>query len=293
MQKLISWAALLLASLATFQHFSLSAELADRDASLAALQQAQAEPDGQRADLRTSPAYQQLEQRLRELEAKASRRRMAGPADAAAGPGKEAASTDQAPSEPISKEQIASFRSLRSKVMSPGFDYEAEPELMGQLITLARTPGLVEAQIRDLEAAVAANPEDLAQREQLAETYFAKMMTVSGPEQGVWNSRAEKQWQAILERKPQHWRAHFTLGQGYAYYPDALGKTADAIRHLEAARQDQELRGGKQAGGDRTYTVLARMYLRRGDKDKAREVLETGLRYLPGNDKLEKALKRM
>jgi tetratricopeptide (TPR) repeat protein len=117
----------------------------------------------------------------------------------------------------------------------------------------------------------------------------AKLMTIQGPEQGLWGSRAEEQWREVSLRDPDHWGAAFALGQNYAYYPDVMGKTDEAIAHLERARAIQE-RAQQGQEHVRTYLSLARLYQRKGDLEGARSVLRAGLRYHPGEEELGAAL---
>jgi tetratricopeptide (TPR) repeat protein len=183
----------------------------------------------------------------------------------------------------------AELEALMAELLGPGQDWERSTDALERFYELARGTNLIEERIAELEGAVEANPADLEARMALADTYVAKLLTIQGPEAGLWGARAEEQWHAVSERDPDHWRAHFSLGNNYAYYPDAMGKTDDAIGFLEHAREIQE-RAAQDADQVRTYLVLAQMYRRRGEIEKARDVLRSGLIHHVGNAELEAAL---
>ena len=155
---------------------------------------------------------------------------------------------------------------------------------------LARGTSVVDDLLADLEAQVDRDPGDVALRMQLAGVYVAKLYTVTqGPEQGLWGGKAEDQWRQVTELDPDHWEAHFTLGNNFAYYPDFLDKTGEAIAHLERAREIQE-RAAPADGDPRTYLFLGRLYRREAKLDDARRVLEAGLERHPDDEALRKAL---
>jgi len=178
------------------------------------------------------------------------------------------------------------------KLFGSGYDWEASGPELERFYELAKKTGLIDEKLSELEAEVAAAPDDLDLRMELADTYVAKLMTVQGPEMGLWGSRAEEQWRETEKRDPEHWRATFSLGQNFAYYPDVMGKTDEAIAYLERARAIQE-RGAQGAEHVRTYLSLARLYQRKGDVARARDVLHAGLRHHPGNAELGSALESL
>ncbi len=155
---------------------------------------------------------------------------------------------------------------------------------------LARSTGVIDEGIAELEALVAADPADLEARMDLAEYYIAKLYSVpGGPEQGLWNDKVEQQWQEVLARDPDHWDAQFRLGTNWSYYPDFLSKTNDAIRALARARELQEREPPREEFVE-TYLSLARMYMRKAKVEEARAVLSAGLRRHPGDVRLVAAL---
>ena len=134
------------------------------------------------------------------------------------------------------------------------------------------------------------NPRLERLRMSLADTYIAKLFSVpGGPEQGRWGSKAEREWRAVVELDPEQWEAQFAVANSLSYYPDVMGRTGEAIEGLERARELQEqLEPSKHHV--QTYLSLSQLYLRSSKNDRAREALEAGLRYHPGNDQLMAAL---
>jgi len=174
-------------------------------------------------------------------------------------------------------------------LFADGFDWNGDTEKLQRFYELAHETDLIDEKIAELEAGVAANPGDLERRMQLADTYVAKLMTIQGPEQGLWGLKAEQEWRTIVDLDENHWESTFNLGNNYAYYPDVMGKTDDAIAYLERARAIQE-RSTQSDEHVQTYLSLARMHQRKGELEQARQVLEAGLTYHPGNADLEAAL---
>lgn len=208
----------------------------------------------------------------------------------------EATASPQATPEPAAGPDTAAraeFADLVTRMVKANFEVPADE--MAQFYALAKDGPLLGDHIATLEAAVDAAPDDADARVALADGYVAKLMTVSGAEQAIWGMRATKQWERALQSDPEHWDAHFSLGQSFAYYPDVLNKTGDAIRHLSRARDIQEKLptdrlGERQA---QTYLMLARMQVRRGARDEARATLTRGLGVFPGHAAISRALEEL
>jgi tetratricopeptide (TPR) repeat protein len=105
-------------------------------------------------------------------------------------------------------------------------------------------------------------------------------------------TKAEEQWREVVRLDPDHWKASFSLGNNFAYYPDVMGKTAEAIHYLEEARRIQE-GGNPRADEVRVYLALSRLHLRQGDRDRARAILESGLRRHPADPEILEALEEL
>jgi tetratricopeptide (TPR) repeat protein len=178
-------------------------------------------------------------------------------------------------------------------LFGPDFDFTGTPEEMQRFYELAREGDLLADSIAQLEARIAGQPADLEGRMELAGLYVAKLMTLpNGPEQGIWGTKAEEQWREVVELDPDHWKANFSLGNNFAYYPDVLGKTNEAIRYLEEARRIQEL-GEPRGEQVQVYLALSRLHLRQGDRDRARAVLESGLLWHPTDSRILQALEEL
>ena len=308
MSRWIAWAALALGALAWVPALRLRQALARQSETVATLEeQLRARPeqvrdgpldDSELAGLREAVAS--LGSRLERLETRrssASRRpveqapedqhgeREGSAAEALSAPGS-AEAADGA--EGATREELDA---LLESILGTDYNLQGPPEDIERFFAIARSTDLIDERIEELEELVAARPGDVDGRMRLADSYIAKLMTLSGPEQGLWGGRAEAQWREVTERDPDHWRAAFSLGNNYAYYPDVMNKTADSIRYLEQARAIQE-RSEPAPEHVRTYVSLSQMHLRGGDTDEARAVLEAGLRFHPGNEVLLGALAR-
>jgi tetratricopeptide (TPR) repeat protein len=189
-----------------------------------------------------------------------------------------------------SRAEQEEFAAHLDRLLGFDLDLHGSPEELERFWRLARTTGVVDARVAELEAAVERDPTNTDLRMELARTYVAKLFTVpGGPEQGLWGERAELQWQTVLEHDPENWDAQFTLANNWGYYPDFMGKTNDAIAGLERARAIQERRPPEPAHVQ-TYISLSRLYQRKGDEQRVRAVLQAGLSYFPGDEKLLAAL---
>ncbi|MHC4077602.1 MAG: hypothetical protein ACYST0_04065 [Planctomycetota bacterium] len=185
------------------------------------------------------------------------------------------------------------FKALMTKVLRSVLAGTATTAEQQRFWQAARTTGLVNDTIKALEAQVNTNPQDEEARMELADAYVAKLLTVpAGPERGLWGMKAEKQWRDIVKQDPDHWEAQYTLSYGYSMYPEFLNKTDDAIAGLEKALKIQE-RVQPKAEHAKTYVQLARMYKRKRNTEKVREILELGRTRHPRNDEIAKALQAL
>ncbi len=178
-------------------------------------------------------------------------------------------------------------------VTAPDFDWQAGAGALQEFFALARGSTVLDDHLRALEDTVETSPEDNDARMELATAYLGKLFTVQGPEQGLWGSRAEQQWNAVRAQAPEHWESRFRLGTNYAFYPDAMGKTGDAIALLTEAREIQERAPAARPEHAQTYATLARLHQREGHHEQARQTLREGLRFFPDDDTLRAALDRL
>lgn len=187
------------------------------------------------------------------------------------------------------KAQAEEMDALLKKV----FEGTATDEEEQRFWELARTTGRLDEMIKTLEGKVAESPGDLDARMNLAQAYISKLLTLpSGPEQGLWSGKAVTQWKKVLEAEPEHWEARYSLAFNWSMWPDFLNKTPDAIAEFEKLREIQERGAATDQQAD-TYFQLSRLYLKQGKRDKAQEVLRTGIARHPTSAHLKKALDSM
>lgn len=237
---------------------------------------------------RLERAHSDLAERLARLEAE-PRRTALEPEVAAPAP----AAVEEFPAtKPVDSEARAELEALLL-LFGADYDFQGTPEEMQRFYALAREAGLLDAAIAELEVRVANDPDDLEARMELAQRYVAKILTIPhGAEQGLWGGKAEEQWRAVAERDRNHWGANYSLGNNFAYYPDVMGKTKEAIHFLEEARRIQEDDLPREEYV-RVYLALSRLYLRQSDKDRARAVLEAGLLRHPSDQQIHAALEEL
>jgi hypothetical protein len=259
---------------------------------LARLEQApaRAEPPAQEPAL--ARELERLGERLARLEASAQRAPAAEPREARDAPGPAASAPQAEASERARPAARAELEELLGELAGAGWDFGTKGEELQRFLALAREEGVLDEALAELEARVAAAPGDVEARMALADHYIGKLMTVSGPEQGVWGGKAEQQWQAVVEHDPEHWRAHTSLGIGYAYYPPVMGKAPLAIEHLERALAIRA-RGAPDEGEVESFVWLARVHLQNADREQARAVLERGLARFPARPELLEALEQL
>lgn len=198
------------------------------------------------------------------------------------------------PSAPAADDASERFEleQLLAKVVRSDWDYSKSTDEMERFYELARKSTLIEDKIEELEARVASYPDDVQARMELSDFYVGKLMTVSGPEQGLWGAKAETQWKEVVTLDESNWRAHSSLGTNYSFYPGVMGKADDAIHHLERAK-DIQVEGGPEPQHVRTFLFLSRMYARKGRHEDARAILEEGLRLHAGDESLTQALAKL
>ena len=298
-RSIIGTAAITAALLAGLAWASHRAHTTDREA-LAALVDRVDRLAESAEEPREAPPLQGLERELSALGARLERLEQArsGPArdgrqevpGAEPGPSAPAASAPESDApETADPAMRAELDELVSAIARRGWDMGSGGDDFQRFLELARGTGLLDERLAELEEAVALAPHDVDARMDLADSYLAKLMTVSGPEQGLWGGRAEEQWQAVADLDDGHWRAHHSLGTNYSFYPEVLGKGPDAIRHLERTRELQrDLAPAPEHVS--TYLYLARIYGRAGEVERAREVLEEGAQLHPTDTELQDAL---
>lgn len=232
------------------------------------------------AAVQRDASIEELARGGRASERELATRRVQAPAESTPSP---------SPVSPASPNAEAELASLLPRVLGAGRD-EASLEEQERFWRLAREGTWVDERLAELRARVDSDPQDMDARLELAQTYVAKLLTVpAGPERGVWGTRAEEQWQAVVDVDPRNWDATFSLGENWSYYPAFLGKADVALETLERARELQEA-SAQQPRQAETYALLARLHGQQGDSDAARAALEAGLAHHPDDVQLGQAL---
>ncbi len=221
----------------------------------------------------------EIEQRLTSLEQRPERApvAVAPPSEVSTEPSKSA--TDPADDRPSATE-ITEIRDLLGSLTATDFDWGSGGQELQRFIALVRDNPWLDDQIRAGEELVDAEPNSTEARMELASLYIGKLLTGQGPEQAIWGGRAARQWETVRGLDTEHWESRFRLGNNYAFYPDVMGKTDDAIRLLEEARKIQE-RQPTVSDRAQTYVTLARMYQRKGAHDMVRATLDAGASFYP------------
>jgi cytochrome c-type biogenesis protein CcmH/NrfG len=183
------------------------------------------------------------------------------------------------------------WEDLIEKVMGGG---DATPEEQQRFWALVRSEGFADALVKDLEAAVEADPKNIDARMELTSGYYTKLFTVpAGPEMGTWAAKAEVQLKEVLSLDANHWDARNSLATSYSRYPEFLNKTPDAIQEFETLRKQQESNLAPTAEQSGVYLNLGMLYMRQNNKEKAREALESGVRRHPDDEDLRRTLETL
>jgi len=186
----------------------------------------------------------------------------------------------------LGADRLAQFESLREKVWSGNATADEEARFWA----LARTTGMLDEVVADLEQRVSDAPRDIDRRMQLADAYTAKLLTVpDGPERGAWAGKAELQWAEILKVDDRHWQARFNVAFSWSQWPPFLGKALAAIDQFEKLRTQQE-QGTPEKRHAQVYLSLAELYRGQGNVDRANETLRAGLDRHPDAEALRQAL---
>jgi len=187
---------------------------------------------------------------------------------------------------PEERERVEELRTLVGKF----FGSRASEAETKRFWKLAKSGRMLDMALAAAEADVEADPQSVEARMQLAEVNVAKLYTLPrGAERRLWADQAQNQYRAILELDENNWEARNGLATGFFHTPANMNKTADAIREFEKLRAVQEVRAAEDRYAG-VYVNLAILYRRGGDDEKARQVLEAGLRRYPQDEEIGKTL---
>ena len=132
-------------------------------------------------------------------------------------------------------------------------------------------------------------PNNADVRLELGNAYLQQVFGAQGPEQGRYAMAADQAFDNALAIDPGHWEARLTKAISLSHWPAAFGKSGEAISQFETLLEQQS-RMTPAPGHAHTYYYLGNLYLNTGQKDKAREIWQTGLKKFPQNSGLQKQL---
>jgi tetratricopeptide (TPR) repeat protein len=146
--------------------------------------------------------------------------------------------------------------------------------------------GLTDAAIAIFEARARANPNDPELQNDLGLAYLRKIFEVgSGPQAGVWATKADNAFDAALALDDHNWDARFNKAVSLSFWPPIFGKQSDAIEHFNTLIGQQE-GGPSEPQHAQTYVLLGNLYMQSGDSDKAFAAWQAGLGLFPDDEEL-------
>jgi tetratricopeptide (TPR) repeat protein len=166
----------------------------------------------------------------------------------------------------------------------------ATPEQVRELLGHAKDRALMGRIVASLQSKIAADPDDVAARLQLAEVESARVHGAESiTERAMLAKNVREQITAVLEREPENWDARYMQAVGISHSQRSPQGRAEAIRAFESLIGLQEKRSSEPRFAE-TYGQLSEVYLAEKDVDKARATLEAGLARHPGDKKLRERL---
>jgi len=146
--------------------------------------------------------------------------------------------------------------------------------------------GLLNEALAVLENNVTKDPNNAEVHLALAGGYFGKSVnTANDMEKGIWAIKADKVLDRALELDPWHWEARSTKAVSLTYYPPAMGKLGEAMKHFEILR-DQQKQLPQNAKYAQTYLYLGNLHFQMGNNTKALKIWKEGLNLYPNNAQL-------
>ncbi|MCA8950152.1 MAG: hypothetical protein KDE27_11665 [Planctomycetes bacterium] len=146
--------------------------------------------------------------------------------------------------------------------------------------------GRMDELIDMFEEAADNNPQDVDKQMALANAYMAYLQLDNTKYQ--FASKADLQYDKVLELNPRHWEARFTKAMSYTFWPKFLGKDREAIQHFETLVEQQESMP-VQDHQAQTYLFLGNL-LQEKDPERAKQIWAQGMSRHPTNEELRKKL---
>ena len=190
----------------------------------------------------------------------------------------------------ISEEaEVRRAAELLALLDEPGMDDEAWNEVWKKI----SEAGVMEEALALLEQGVERDPTNPDAHLALAGGYFGMSVnTANDMEKGLWAIKADKVLDRAIELDPWHWEARFTKAVGLSYYPPAMGKQAEAMKHLSIL-EEQQRKLPRNPRYAQTYLYLGNLHLQMGEKDKAIASWKEGLERYPDCAELAAQLDHM
>jgi tetratricopeptide (TPR) repeat protein len=176
--------------------------------------------------------------------------------------------------------------SLRA-LMDPATDWDTGEEIWKQLYEA----GLMEDAIALLEAEVERNPGDMDLRVELGNAYLKPILfgEAAGMDAGVWATKADAAYDAVLAIDDHHWEARFSKAVSLSFWPPIMGKQPAAISNFETLL-DQQNQGPSQPHHIETYVLLGNLYQQSNQPEKATALWQQGLAQFPNDPRLIESL---
>jgi tetratricopeptide (TPR) repeat protein len=172
--------------------------------------------------------------------------------------------------------------SALARLLEPGIDEEAHQALWRE----AREAGLLDELVAAFEERAAAAPGDPEKQLELGNAYLQKTFEVgSGPEAGIWATKADQAFDAALAIDDNHWEARFSKAVSLSFWPPVVGKQGQAIQHFELLVQQQA--GSNEPQYAQTHLLLGNLYQQTGRPEQALAAWQAGLKIFPEDPQLK------
>lgn len=252
-----------------------------------------AEPPG--ADRSADERVLQLERKLAELEAELdSVRELGEPTESIVGDAPHVSRGDLEPlildilgdrgiraPEPKPEHDVAA---LFDALLDPGTSWQQRERIWQQL----RESGQLDDMIREFEQRAQDYPNDAGVATELAQAYFQKMLSLSGPAAGRYGARAAKELERALEIDATHWDARFQLA---SHYRNA-GMNGDAMQHAQILI-DQQRQAAPEERHAHAYLLLGNLHMSQGRTKDAEKIFIEGARLYPDQEALQERLESL
>jgi tetratricopeptide (TPR) repeat protein len=180
---------------------------------------------------------------------------------------------------PVAADLRAMFEELRG--VAPWQDLDAWRRV--------QQAGKLDALLGVFRDQVAANPRDAKARMELANACLAAVHLE--PSKFELSKEADQCYDAVLEVDANHWSARYHKAVSYTFWPDFMGKKADAIHHLDLLVKQQALLPVEPHHAQ-TYLVLGNLLEQRGEHDRALATWREGQGRHPDDEALRRRLSK-